>query len=585
MPGSRSLAGLLLAPLLAAGLVPASTPSASAAGTDLQRVRLIAGSPLTTFRVEIRPAARPGLCAARRPKPAHARYRGNLEVGRQPDGRLFLIDEIPFEDYLKGIAEVPVTWPEEALKAQVVAARTYALSRMGPRRGEAAELDYDLCATDACQVYRGMGVEAGPWGERWVTAVEATRGQALLYKGSAASTLYFSTSPGRTFGNDEVFGSAPLPYLRSVTENDDTASPTSRWSVSLPLSDLAEMLRLAGTWKDGAIRKIALEGSKVIISGDASEIRLEADRFRTQVSAQAPCVSSNRYPPLAPSGKRLPQTLPSRWFSVEMEGSAARFTGRGWGHGVGLVQWGAYGKAKRGLDYSAILAAYYGNLLPEAHPDPGLLRIGLATDIEELTVSADGAASLQGVPAGASPGPGPWRFRGGQALSVVAGSLPAAQLAIGAIQMPSSVGEDGTLEMAFSLPKAAKVRIRATQDQKEVGATSWEPHEEGQTSLFWTPDLRPGDYAVEVQADDGIDKVHSNPEKLTVEPAAPVAADASRGRESPAQARSANGPGRFWPLIAALAAIVVALATAGVLAIRRRPRSARQSPRGPAGTA
>src|SRR2546428_375097 len=82
----------------------------------------------------------------------------------------------------------------------------------------------------------------GPYGDRWVKAVEGTAGQVLLYGGRPADTVYFSTSKGTTLGNDTVFGSAPLPYLRPVKEHDDAASPLSHWSVTLPFGDLARFL-------------------------------------------------------------------------------------------------------------------------------------------------------------------------------------------------------------------------------------------------------------------------------------------------------------------------------------------------------
>ena len=102
----------------------------------------------------------------------------------------------------------------------------------------AQHLGYDLCATDACQVYRGVGVEQGPWGQRWVQAVNSTRGEALVYQGAPAQTFYFSTSNGHTLGNADVFGGTPLPYLRSVPERDDGASALSHWSVTMPLTDV-----------------------------------------------------------------------------------------------------------------------------------------------------------------------------------------------------------------------------------------------------------------------------------------------------------------------------------------------------------
>src|SRR2546428_13729696 len=141
----------------------------------------------------------------------------------------------------------------EALKAQVVAARTYALSHMAYPDPTGAALGYQLCATDACQVYRGLGVGNGPYGARWRKAVDATRDQVLLYGGRPADTLYFSTSNGQTLGNDQVFGSAPLPYLRPVIERDDGGSPDSHWRAGPPFTSPARFLRGGG--RGGAGRR------------------------------------------------------------------------------------------------------------------------------------------------------------------------------------------------------------------------------------------------------------------------------------------------------------------------------------------
>ena len=97
-------------------------------------------------------------------------------------------------------------------------------------------LDQPICATTSCQVYRGIPVPRDPTHGRWVRAVRRTDGEVLLHEGRPATTVYFSTSNGRTYANEDVFGSSPLPYLRPVAERDDGASPTSRWRVVLPFA-------------------------------------------------------------------------------------------------------------------------------------------------------------------------------------------------------------------------------------------------------------------------------------------------------------------------------------------------------------
>ncbi len=177
-----------------------------------------------------------------------ARYPGTLEIRRAADGTMSLTVTLPFEEYLEGIAEIPPSWPVAALEAQAVAARSYALASTGWTGRQGATLDTPICATSACQVYRGVPVEPVPGIRRWYRAVRRTEGQVLLSGGRPAETLYFSTSNGRIYGNDEVFGSAPLPYLRPAAERDDGASPLSRWGATIPLRELRTFLGRAGVW-------------------------------------------------------------------------------------------------------------------------------------------------------------------------------------------------------------------------------------------------------------------------------------------------------------------------------------------------
>ena len=104
-------------------------------------------------------------------------------MGKDEHGKLFIIALLPFEDYLKGIGEVPRLWPMQALEAQVVAARSYALAHMAYPDPTGEALGYQLCATDFCQVYTGFGVGDGPYGDRWRKAVDLTRGPADLDAG------------------------------------------------------------------------------------------------------------------------------------------------------------------------------------------------------------------------------------------------------------------------------------------------------------------------------------------------------------------------------------------------------------------
>jgi stage II sporulation protein D len=212
--------------------------------------------------------------------------------------------------------------------------------------------------------------------------------------------VYFSTSNGHTYGNDQIFGSAPLPYLRPVVERDDRASPESHWRVRLPFRDLATFLHAAGEWPKGKdISGVLIRGSTLVIEGPGTRQSVDESAFSSAVNTWAPCFEPRRYPPASWKGAPLPVTVPSAWFRVAPAKGAVILVGRGWGHGVGMVQWGAYGKARRGLSAPQILAYYYGGLHPQHYPEPGLIHVLVATGLTSLSIVPSGpGAKLDGRP-------------------------------------------------------------------------------------------------------------------------------------------------------------------------------------------
>ena len=319
---------------------------------------------------------------------------------------------VDFERYLEGIAEVPPSWPAAALEAQAIAARSYALAHTGWNGEQGQTLDTPICATDACQVYRGIPVEPVADIDRWYAAVRRTSGQVLTDSGRPIEAVYFSTSNGRIYGNDEIFGSAPLPYLRPGVERDDGASPTSRWRVSLPYGDLARFLVAAGEWPGGvAIANARHRGGDIEVEGGGQSRTMSVSTFRAAVNTWAPCLKPGRFPGASRGGGTLPLTVPSGWFTASPGAGALVLHGRGWGHGVGMVQWGAYGKALAGWSAERILAHYYGGLEPVQGTTPGLIHV----------LVAEGLRSVRAVPSG----PGArldGRALGGGGVVIVGGS-------------------------------------------------------------------------------------------------------------------------------------------------------------------
>ncbi len=328
------------------------------------------------------------------------RYPGRLTASRASDGSITLTLTIPFEDYLRGIAEVPASWPTAALQAQAIAARSYALASTGWRGQPGETLRSPICATTSCQVFHGLPVTPNPDIQRWYRAVRSTAGDMLIYRGRPADTLYSSTSNGRTYGNDVIFHTAPLPYLRPVVERDDRVSPASHWTVPVPFADVRRLLGAAGDWPANlAVTGVSRHGPSIVISGKATSRTLSVPEFRYDLNSWGPCLAPDRYPAPSWKGTPLPATVPSAFFRVARRPQGIALVGGGSGHGVGMVQWGAYGKALRGLSASDILAFYYGGLRPRSFPEPATIRVQIADGLTSIIIDPSGpGGQLDGEP-------------------------------------------------------------------------------------------------------------------------------------------------------------------------------------------
>jgi SpoIID/LytB domain protein len=306
-------------------------------------------------------------------------------------GGIDVVNELGFDDYLYGLAEVPRSWPEAVLEAQVVAARTYAWHVMGL----ATYADHDICATTACQVFRGAEVLLSEGGERWRAAVDATSGQVLMYDGAPILARYFSTSGGRTYANEVVFpSSGPRPYLVGIEDPYDALSPVHRWEVRFLRSEFNALLARGETLSAVApyerIERIgAVDDTRAMIritGRDGERVEVRAIVLRDFLSSRAPLLFPDRFPPLRADGeRRLPSTIPTTRYAIEVTNFEVVFSGLGWGHGVGMGQWGAHARALEGADAADILAAYYNGLRPAADARvPERIRAGMgAASLDE----------------------------------------------------------------------------------------------------------------------------------------------------------------------------------------------------------
>lgn len=299
--------------------------------------------------------------------------RGRIAV-RAASGRIQVLNRIALEDYVASTVggEMSASWPREALRAQAVAARTYVLHEAAKRRGR----DWDVRATTASQVYRGIGAET----PQTRAAARATRGEVLTYGGEPILAVFHSTAGGRTATAAEVWGE-DRPYLKSVEVEEEEDAPHTYWRTEFARDDLAEILRTAGIPID---RVDGVAVTRRTRSGRVNRLEVRAGDRVEELRGSAV--------------RRLASSLGLRstLFDVKTTTDGFAFVGSGYGHGVGMSQWGARAMAKRGDAYTRILARFY----------PGTRLVRWQT--RNLAAPHAGAASVGAGPDGAS-GDGPVR--------------------------------------------------------------------------------------------------------------------------------------------------------------------------------
>jgi SpoIID/LytB domain protein len=311
------------------------------------------------------------------------RFLDTIELLPRRDG-IDVVNELSFDAYLYGLAEVPQSWPEAVLDAQVIAARSYAWHVMGL----ATSADYDICATVACQVFRGAEVLLAPNGERWRDAVDRTSGQVLLSGGEPILARYFSTSGGRTYANEFVFpSSGPRPYLVGIEDPYDALAPLHRWEVRFTHDEFNTILAAGQTLRRtvpfATVERLGADDDPRaeirVIGRDGSSVQVRAIVLRDFLSTRAPELFPDRFPPLRADGERpLPSTVPTTRYGVAVTADEVVLTGLGWGHGVGMGQWGAHARALEGQSAEDILAAYYNGLRPTTTARlPDRIRAGM----------------------------------------------------------------------------------------------------------------------------------------------------------------------------------------------------------------
>jgi stage II sporulation protein D len=263
-------------------------------------------------------------------------YRGTAEITLSEKG-LLVVNELALEDYLVGLinCEISSAWPIEAVKAQAVIARTYALNRKEARRTAL----YHLESSVIDQVYDGCEIEDS----RAKRGVSDTSGEVLTHAGSIIQAFYHSNCGGRTEASENVWG-ARLPYLMGVDCAYCLLTPSTAWEQKISIKEIEEKLKNAGHKVSGVTdirpgqRNSRGRLKNVIIVSSRGELPVTGDQFRKAVGYAA---------------------IKSTNFTMKIVNDEASFTGLGNGHGVGLCQWGAKQRALDGFGYAEILSYYY----------------------------------------------------------------------------------------------------------------------------------------------------------------------------------------------------------------------------------
>lgn len=266
------------------------------------------------------------------------KYHNAIQILKNPASTLTVVNEIDVEDYLKGVLpwEANPDWPKEALKAQAVVSRTYAIFK----NIENKDFPFTLSSDVGSQVYSGKSIEH-PLSNR---AVEETRGEILTYQGKIFPAFFHSTCGGRTTRADYQWKIASHPSLKGVECPFCRGSKYYVWKAEFSLSEVQNLLAKKGR-SLSALQSITPEEPDAserprffLIRHAGGSLKLSANEFRLALG---------------------PDRIRSTRIKVERAGDQFIFRGRGWGHGVGMCQFGAKRLAELGYRYADILRYYY----------------------------------------------------------------------------------------------------------------------------------------------------------------------------------------------------------------------------------
>jgi stage II sporulation protein D len=264
-------------------------------------------------------------------------YKGDIYMRTTEAEKLEVVEHLSVEDYLCGVLPVEMSpdWPLEALKAQAVASRTYALKKINPKK------DYDMTDGVDTQVYNG----ASGMNERIRQAVHSTRGEVLAYKGKLVTAFFHACCGGHTATTSSAWGEEVVKPLSGIADPFCSASSHYRWEFYTTARDLLSFIQVQGST---AVKIKGVRVYKRDRSGRALKLRFATDSASFTVSAAELRRTFGTYD--------IKSTFITRITPVN---GGYEFAGKGWGHGVGMCQEGAKRMANKGITYKKILRHYY----------------------------------------------------------------------------------------------------------------------------------------------------------------------------------------------------------------------------------
>jgi stage II sporulation protein D len=262
------------------------------------------------------------------------------------------VEEIDLEEYIMGVvaSEVPANFEDEALKAQAVAARTYYMSRRNNPNKDEKEKGAEICDTTHCQVYMSKDERISKWSKseaesNWSKiqkAVLDTKGQVLTYDGSVLEyPQFFATSWGKTEDAKDVF-SINVPYLKSEESKGEEIAPKYKTTVQIPINEFVNKINAK------------YKGANISNNNLSSYIKIKS---YTEAGGVKEIKAGNEI--IKGTEFRGLFNLNSTNFTIDFQKDSVKINCTGYGHGVGMSQWGANVMAKNGYTYDAILKHYY----------------------------------------------------------------------------------------------------------------------------------------------------------------------------------------------------------------------------------